>query len=76
MRVYTFTQARQQLASLLDCAQKEGAVRIRHRDGRAFTLQPATTNGSPLDVKGVVLPLDRKAIVAAVRESRSRYTKR
>ena len=42
MKVYTFSEARLNFASLLDEAQKEGAVRVTRRDGRAFTIQPAT----------------------------------
>ena len=40
MRVYTYSEARQNLASLLDIAQRDGAVRIRRKDGQSFVLQP------------------------------------
>lgn len=33
MNVYTFSEARQNLASVLDEAQRKGAVRIKRRDG-------------------------------------------
>jgi len=33
MKIYTYSQARQQLASLLDQVVREGSVRIRRRDG-------------------------------------------
>jgi prevent-host-death family protein len=72
MRDYTFSEARQNFASVLENAQKEGAVRITHRDGRTFTIQPVQSSESPLAVKGVKLELSRDAIVAAVRESRER----
>jgi hypothetical protein len=36
MTVYTFTEARQQLAAVLDQALKEGAVQIRRRDGTTY----------------------------------------
>ena len=39
MRVYTYSEARQNLASLLDIAQRDGAVRIRRKDGQSFVLQ-------------------------------------
>ena len=55
MKEYTFSEARQRLASLLDRAQKEGAVRIRKRDGRKFILQPDTQSQSPLNVPGLNL---------------------
>jgi len=55
MKEYTFSEARQRLASLLDRAQKEGAVRIRKRDGRKFILQPDAQSQSPLNVPGLNL---------------------
>ena len=72
MRVYTYSEARQQLASLLDAAQRDGAVRIRRRDGRSFLLQPETSPSSSLDVEGVDLGITTDEIVALVREARSR----
>ena len=72
MKVYTFSEARQNFATVLENAQKEGAVRITHRDGRTFTIQPVQESKSPLEVKGVKLKLNRNEIVAAVRESRER----
>ena len=72
MKVYTFSEARQNFATVLENAQKEGAVRITRGDGRAFTIQPVQESKSPLEVKGVKLKLNRNEIVAAVRESRER----
>ncbi len=48
--VYTYTEARQNLARLLDKAVAEGEVRIRRRDGQILILRPDTRTGSPLDV--------------------------
>ena len=71
MKVYTFSQARQRLAALLDQAWREGSVRIRRRDGQEFVVEAAPPSaGSPLDVPGLNLPLDADAIVALVQESR------
>ena len=70
MKVYTFSEARQKFASVLDHAQKEGVVRITRRDGRTFTVQPVVENTSPLAVRGVKLKLTRNDIVSLVRESR------
>ena len=72
MKVYTFSEARQNFASVLESAQKEGAVRVNRRDGRAFTIQPVRESPSPLAVQGVNLKLSRNDIVAAVREGRER----
>ena len=73
MKVYTYSEARQRLAFVLDTAQRDGAVKIRRRDGRTFLLQPEPSTGSPLDVEGVDLGISTSDIVALVRESRSRY---
>ena len=70
MKEYTYSEARQRLASLLDRAQKEGAVRIRKRDGRKFILQPERQFQSPLSVPGLNLNIGREEIVEIVRSSR------
>ncbi len=73
MRVYTYSEARQNLASLLDVAQRDGAVEIRRRNGQAFVVQLAPAGGSPLDVGGVDLGMTTDEIVALIREGRERY---
>ena len=55
MRAYTYSEARQNLASLLETAQRDGAVRIRRKDGRSFVLPPETSANSPLDARGSTL---------------------
>lgn len=72
MTTYTYSEARQNLADLLDRARKEGRVRIRRRDGQVFLLIPVTESESPFDIAGVDLDLSMDEIVNAVRESRSR----
>jgi prevent-host-death family protein len=79
MKVYSYSEARQQLAELLNRARREGQVEIRRRDGQAFVVRPATSAGSPLDVPGVGAGLSRNEIVGLVRESRrssDRFLKR
>jgi PHD/YefM family antitoxin component YafN of YafNO toxin-antitoxin module len=76
MRVYTYSQARQSFAAVLEEARRRGRVAIRRRDGQTFILRPETRKDSPLDVPGLDLNLSRHEIVAAVRESRKfRVTK-
>ena len=70
MKEYTFSEARQRLASVLDRAGKEGAVRIRRRDGQRFILQPDRGSRSPLEVPGLGLNIKRDEIVDLVRSSR------
>ncbi len=72
MQVYTFSEARQKLASILEQASKDGEVRIKRRDGRSYILRPETSAQSPLDIKGVNVGLSASEIVDFVREGRDR----
>ena len=53
MRVYTYSEARQKLSSVLDKAEVTGKVLIRRRDGRTFALVPEQMEKSPLDVPSI-----------------------
>jgi hypothetical protein len=70
MKEFTYSEAREQFSSLLDRAKKEGAVRIRRRDGQIFVLRPEKIAKSPLDVPGINLNLSRDEIVELVRAGR------
>ena len=72
MKTYTYSEARQNLAALLDEAARSGEVRIRRRDGRSFAVRPAKTKRSPLDVEGIKTGLSGDEIVAVIREMRRR----
>ena len=72
MTVYTFSEARQNFASLLEKAKKEGKVLIKRKDGSIFEVLPITPKGSPLEVKGVDVGLDAAEIVSLLREVRER----
>ncbi|MEN8255810.1 MAG: hypothetical protein ABFR33_10125 [Verrucomicrobiota bacterium] len=73
MKVYTYSEARQNMAALLDKADQGECIRIRRKDGHLFELKAATDTRSPLDVEGVDLEVTTEEIVGIVRESRSRY---
>jgi len=73
MNVYTYTEARQRLAELLERAAKEGEVRIRRRDGQVFVVRPERAEGSPLEVEGIDLGVSVEEIVELVREGRRRH---
>ena len=73
MRVYTYSEARQNLASVLEAAQRDGAVRIRRRNGQTFVLQPELSAASPLDVEGIDLDVPTEEIVSMIREGRERF---
>jgi len=72
MREYTFTEARQHFASLLEEAKKEGVVCIKKRDGESFYLKPVKRKKSPLDIEGIDLDIDSSEIVDIIREGRER----
>jgi antitoxin Phd len=75
MKEYTYSEARQRLASILDRARREGSVRIRRRDGQKFILQPETQSKSPLDVPGIKTGVKREEIVEIIRSSRRSFDK-
>lgn len=70
--VYTYSEARQNLASLLDQAQREGEVSIKRKDGGLFVIRPAEQKTSPLNVEGLNLGVSTEEIIDFVRESRER----
>jgi hypothetical protein len=70
MIVYTYSEARQNLASLLEKAVKEGEVRIKRKDGQIFVIRPEPGSDSPLDVPGMDLNMPASEIVAFIREGR------
>jgi len=70
MKVYTYSEARRRLASLLDQSRREGKVQIRRRDGQLFVLQPAAALGSPLDVPAVKAKLRPGELGDLIREGR------
>jgi prevent-host-death family protein len=70
VKTYTYSEARQRLAELLNRARREGQVQIRRRDGQVFVLQPAEPIRAPLDVPGVTAKLDRGEILAWIKSGR------
>ncbi len=70
MTVFTYSQARQNFAAVLDRAAEEGKVLIKRKDGSIFTLCPEKPNLSPLEVGGIRTKVSTREIVRAVRESR------
>ncbi len=72
MTVYTFSQARQNFASVLEQARKDGEVIIKRKDGTSFVIKPVLQNDSPLNVRGIDLSLSANEIVDTVREVRER----
>ncbi|HGX93105.1 MAG TPA: type II toxin-antitoxin system Phd/YefM family antitoxin [Candidatus Tenderia sp.] len=67
--IYTYTEARQNLASLLDLAVRE-EVRVKRKNGQTFIIKLEREAISPLDVAGVDLGITTAEIVQFIRESR------
>jgi len=72
MTTYTFSEARQKFAFVLEKARSEGKVMIKRKDGSLFVIQPVPKKDSPLDVKGVDLGLSATEIIDVIREIRER----
>ena len=72
MTTYTYSEARQNFAAVLDKAKKEGKVLIKKRDGSSFILSPLPLADSPLNVRGINTDLTSKEIVDVLKEVRSR----
>jgi len=73
MKAYTLSEARENFATVLEEAERDGAVEIRRRDGAVFRLSPAPkSKSSPLDVPGVKLNVKTEDLIATVRKGRER----
>jgi hypothetical protein len=70
MIVYTYSEARQKLAQVLDQVLQQGEVRIKRRDGQVFVIKPEQRTGSPLDVPGINTTLNASEIVEFIQEGR------
>jgi hypothetical protein len=71
MKVYSFTQTRQDLAEVLTEARDGGAL-IKCRNGETYVIRRQAAAGSPLDVPGISTRATMEDILAAVAESRAR----
>ncbi len=76
MDVYTYSEARQQLSSLLDEAETTGKVIIRRKDGRRYAVVPELPPVSPLDIPTIDTNLTVKEVIKLVRRQRMRGKKR
>ena len=72
MQVYSYSEARQKLSSVLDKAELTGKVIIRRKDGRTFALIPEKTRHSPLDVPSIRASLSTGELVQIVRKERGK----
>jgi len=72
MEVYTYSEARQKLAKVLEQVETSGKVLIRRKDGRTFALVPEKNISSPLNVPSIKADISTKEIVKLIREGRER----
>ena len=72
MHVYTYSEARQKLAVVLEQAENTGKVLIRRKDGRTFALIPEKSASSPLNVPTIKANVTTKELVDIIREGRER----
>lgn len=72
MQIYTYSEARQKLAVVLEQAENSGKVLIRRKDGRTFALIPEKMAASPLDVPTIKARVTTAETVDIVREGRER----
>ena len=73
MKVYTYSEARQHLADVLNIARNEEVV-IKRRGGETFSIIFRKSKKSPFDIPGIKTKATTKDIITAVRESRERFT--
>lgn len=72
MKIYTYSQAREKLADILEESKNEEIV-IRRRKGDMFSITPKLpSRRSPFDVPGLSKKITRKEILEAIRKSRER----
>lgn len=75
MQVYTYSEARQKLAVVLEQAANTGKVLIRRKDGQTFALVPEKAASSPLDVPSIKAKITTQELVDIIREGRERQSK-
>jgi PHD/YefM family antitoxin component YafN of YafNO toxin-antitoxin module len=73
MKVYTYSEAREKLSSILEESKTEEVV-IKRRKGDMYTIVPKSTHPrrSPLDIPGLSKNVTRQEILEAISESRER----
>jgi len=72
MQVYTYSEARQKLAIVLEQAESTGKILIRRKDGRTFALVPEKELSSPLNVPSIKAKVTTQEIIDIVRDGRER----
>ena len=74
MKVYTYSEARQRFAEVLNIARKEEVI-IKRRSGETFTFVFKKTPKSPFDIPGIKTKATTKDVLKAIKDSRERIAK-
>jgi prevent-host-death family protein len=75
MKVYTYSEARQRFSEVLNIARTEEVI-IKRRGGETFAILYRKSSKSPFDVPGIKTKASTQDILAAIRESRERFSER
>ncbi len=73
MKVYTYSEARQRFAEVLNIARKEEVI-MKRRSGETFTIIFKKTLKSPFDIPGIKTKATTKDILEAIKDSRERIS--
>lgn len=73
MKVYTYSEARQRLADVLNIARTEEVV-IKRRGGETFSIIFRKGRKSPFDIPGIQTEATTRDILEAVSASRERFS--
>ena len=71
MKVYTYSEARQNFSTVLDIARFEDVI-IKRRGGETFKVIFSKSPKSPFDVAGIKTKATTNDILNAVKESRAK----
>ncbi|MBM3137645.1 MAG: type II toxin-antitoxin system Phd/YefM family antitoxin [Chloroflexi bacterium] len=69
MKVYTYSEARQRFAEILNIAREEDVV-IKRRGGETFTIAFKKTSRSPFAIPGIKAKATTTDILQAIKDSR------
>ena len=70
MLVMTYSDARQNFASVLDKSETDGAVLVKRADGSLFRISPEQKEKSPFEGIKTLFDLQHNDIMQALKETR------
>ena len=70
MLVVTYSEARQNFASVLDKSKNDGAVLVKRADGSVFRISPEVSDSSPFAGIRTLFDIKHDDIMQSLRESR------